>query len=107
RILVDTLIVSGYLLPLGFFLWGLERLMRRVPNAKLATQSRLLWIGILVHGVICFAVRQMRWFIENDKDMAMLLLSFSGVAVLIGLVLAGFTIQLLRAAEGTLRNAAR
>ncbi len=86
----------------ALFLFGLESLMHRVPNAKLALHSRFLLIALGVLGAFALAIAILRPYAVDDAEAANILLGMRIIAVLGSVAFAAAGLRLLRIVHRTL-----
>lgn len=86
----------------ALFLIGLEALMHRVPNAKLALHSRFLLIALGVLGALALGIAVLRPYALNDAEAGNILLGMRIIAVLGSVAFAAAGLRLLHTVHRTL-----
>lgn len=93
-------------LPQALFLYVLERLMRRVPNVRLAVRTRNFRLWTLGFGAAALIVRSVE-LAGAQHDAQGVLLAFQILTLGAGLALGAESVRLLSAARSTFTLAAR
>jgi len=94
EIVLRIALVLWFVLVVGAFLRGIERLMGRVPNKQLASFARATLVGLVAFGVLAILIILLAHWSVTDNSWRDSHLAFSGINCLGGLALgvAGFTL---------------
>jgi len=106
RVALDIGIVLWFVIPLGAFFRGVERLMRRVPNNQLATFARATFVGLLAFGLLAIIIIVIRERAGTDRSWEESLTAFSAINCLGGIALGLAAHQLLIRVRRTLDSIA-
>ena len=99
-------IVVWFVVPLGAFLRGVERLMRRVPNNQLAAFARAMFVGLLAFGLLAIVIILICERAGTDPSWEDSRIAFSAINCLGGIALGVATHQLLIRVRRTLDSIA-
>lgn len=99
--------VIWFVVPLGAFLRGLERLMRRVPNNQLAAFARALLVGLVAFSLLAVVIILIRERAGVDRSLDDSRTAFSAINCAGGVALGVATHQLLVRVRRTLTSIAR
>jgi hypothetical protein len=107
RIAQNLAITLWTVVPAAMFLHGVRRLMQRVPNSELAGYARVAFIGVLACGAALFAVLMLQSLGASDPDKQEMVLGFTIVCIIGGVMLGIGGYRLLARVEDVLFKAAR
>lgn len=107
QIVLQIGIVAWFVAPLGAFLRGIQRLMRRVPNNQLAAFARATFAGLLAFGALSILVILIGHRAETDPSWRDSQLAFTAINCLTGLALGLAAHQLLVRVRRTLSSITR
>jgi hypothetical protein len=99
-------IVFWFVIPLGAFFRGVERLMRRVPNNQLATFARATFVGLLAFSLLAIIIILIRQRACTDRSWEDSLTAFSAINCMGGIALGLAAHQLLIRVRRTLSSIA-
>lgn len=106
QVAVQIGIVLWFVIPLGAFFRGVERLMRRVPNSQLATFARATLVSLMAFGILAILIILIRDRSARDPSWHDSQLAFTAINCLGGLVLATMAYLLIVRVRRTLTSIA-
>jgi hypothetical protein len=84
---LNIVLIVWFVVSLGTFFRGIERLMRRVPNNQLATFARATLVGLIAFGALCVLIVLLNRWSATDQSWDDSRLAFSAITCLGGLAL--------------------
>ncbi len=106
NVAVQIGVVLWFVVPLGAFFRGVERLMRRVPNKQLAVFARGTFVGVLAFSLLAVVITLTRYWAATDQSWEDSHTAFSAINCVGGVALGVATHQLLIRVRRTLSSIA-